>query len=471
MRYDYHLLVLGAGSGGLIAASGARALGAKVALVEAGRMGGDCLNFGCVPSKAFLRSAHLARDLRSCDKLGLDAQLGDVDLGRIMDRVARVISEIEPHDSRQRFEGLGVDVVSGYGQIVDRHSVEVGGKIMTAKSIVLATGSEPKVLPVPGLEQIDYLTNKTIFNLRKLPKRLIVLGAGPIGLELGQGFRHLGSEVFMLDQNPRLFSRDDPEVAGVMEKHLLDEGVALHLGCRLERVAKMGDEVVVTFSQDGESREIRGDQILVSMGRTPQAMGIGIDEVGIKLDRSGYVLTDSQQRTSIPNIFACGDVCGPYQFTHMAAYQAGIVIRNAIFRLRSRVDYANVPWVTFTKPEVAHTGYTEQRARDLGVYRDHEIVNLNDVDRAKCEDDRVGFLKVVLGERGRLVGATLVGDKAGEIIPLASLAINEKYKASKFLNLTFPYPVEAEIFKRAGLALAKKSFRPWMKTVIRRLFL
>lgn len=471
MRYDYHIIVIGAGSGGLVVASGAASLGARVALIEAEKMGGDCLNAGCVPSKTFLKSAHIAKAIRDASMYGLTADLKKVDITTVMDRVNKVIREIEPHDSRERYEGLGVDVILGFGELQDRHTVKIGNETITGKYIVIATGSEPAVPPIHGLNEVNYQTNRTIFHLKELPGHLIVLGSGPIGIELGQGFRHLGSQVTIINRSPGLFKKDDPEVGPLMEKQLKDDGIELLLGIAYREVRQDSDVISVEIEHEGKGRIITGDQLLVATGRLPATKNLGLDKVGVRVDEKGYIVTDKKQKTSVKNIYACGDVTGHYQFTHMAGYQAGIIIRNIIFKLCAKVDYSAVPWTTYTKPEVAHVGYTEPMARKAGTYKSSLKVDLSAIDRAKAEDDRVGFLKLNLGKKGRIIGATLVGEKAGEMIPAITIAIKQKLTAGIFMNMIFSYPTESEILKSASLEAAKQSLKPWMKKVIRAVLL
>jgi len=471
MIYNYHIIVIGAGSAGLVVASGASKLGAKVALIEKEKMGGDCLNYGCVPSKSFLKSAHLAKDISIAGEFGLKASIDEIDLEKIMERVKSVIKEIEPHDSKERYEGLGVDVIFGKGELISKNSVKVGDKVITGKSIVIATGSEPLIPEIKGLNQISYLTNKNIFSLKKLPEHLIVLGGGPIGLELGQGFSYLGSKVTVIDRSSGLFKKDDPEVGPLMEERLLSEGMDLMFDSTIKEIKKDNHNITAIVESKGDIKEVTGDNLLLSVGRKPASNGLGLEKLGISTDKRGFIITNKRLQTRLKNIYACGDVTGPYLFTHMASYQASICIKNIIFRLGTRTDYSTVPWTTYTKPEVAHTGYTEQQAKSLGLFSEKLFINLSDIDRAKAEDDRTGFLKLNLGKKGRLIGATLVGEKAGEMIPLASLAIKKKLKGTAFLDIIFSYPTESEIFLFASLKKLRGGFKDWQKKLIKLIFL
>jgi len=471
MNYNYHIIVIGGGSAGLVVASGGASMGAKVALIEKDKMGGDCLNTGCVPSKSFLRSAHLAADIKRAGNFGLSAQMKDVNISAVMRRVNKIITTIAPHDSVERFTSLGVDVFQGRGVLSDSHTVRVNDRVITGKYIVIATGSGPAVPTIPGLNKVPFFTNKNIFNIKKLPKKLLILGGGPIGLELGQGFRHLGSDVEIIDKADHLFAKDDQEAVSLMENVLTGEGISLTLSAAIKEIKKSGNKISVVIEQNGKQREITGTDLLVSSGRVPDTAGIGLENAGVHVNDMRYISVNKYLQTNIKNIYACGDAAGPYQFTHMAGYQAGVVLRNIIFPIiKSPVNYSTVPWTTYTKPEVAHVGYTEQMAREKGIFKNTVIVDLKDMDRAQTEDDTTGFLKLVLGKRKRIVGATMVGNKAGEIIPLAAMAIRTKMKATGFMPQIFSYPTEAEIFKFAGYAFARKSFKPWMKSIVQKIF-
>ncbi|MBM7614706.1 dihydrolipoyl dehydrogenase family protein [Alkaliphilus hydrothermalis] len=470
MKYDYDIIVIGAGSAGLVIAAGGASLGAKVALVEESKMGGDCLNTGCVPSKTFLKSAHLAKDIQLSHKFGINASLNNVNLENVMNRVKSVIKSIEPHDSKERFEGLGVDVFLKKGKLMDNHRVSIGEQFITGKYIVIATGAKPSIPNIKGLDEVFYLTNENVFGLKKLPTHLIVLGGGPIGLELGQGFRHLGSKVTIIDKHSDIFHKDDPEVGPWMKEKFLRDGMDLQLGASILQVKQDGDDVVVVIEADGQSKEIRGDQLLVALGRRPSSQNLGLEEIGVEMDEKGYIKANAKLQTNIKNIYACGDVTGPYQFTHMAGYQASIVLKNIVFKLNAKVDYSAVPWTTYTKPEVSHVGYTEQQAKSLGMFKDYLIVDLADNDRAKSENDE-GFIKLILGRNKRIIGATVISDKAGEMIPVVTLAIKKKLSSSIFLNMIFAYPTESEIYKIAALKKAKESFKDWHKKIIKFIFL
>jgi len=471
MKYQYHIIVIGAGSAGLTVASGATGFGAKTALIEKHKMGGDCLNYGCVPSKTFLRSAHLAKDITKAKEFALEAELNKVDIKVVMERVRDVIAEIAPHDSRERFESLGADVFSGEAKLIDAHTVEVEGKKLTGKNIVIATGSKPRTPNIKGLSDIEYHTNMTIFDIEKLPEHLIVIGGGPIGLELGQGFRHLGSEVTVIDHHPSLFPKDDPEVWTVMKDVFLEDGINLLLDHKVNEVINNDENTEVIIENKNGNSSIFGDTLLISAGRIPDTKNLNLEKIGVKTTPNGNIIVDRHMRTSIKNIFAAGDVAGPFQFTHMAGYQGVKIIPNALLKIPQKAKYFSVPWTTYTKPEVAHVGYTQSLAEKEGLFRDSVFLELNGNDRAKAENDRKGFLKMIIGKKGKLIGATLVGEKAGEMIGLASLAINKGMKATVFSSIILSYPTEAEIFSRTSGELMKRSFKPWMKKLIEIVFL
>jgi pyruvate/2-oxoglutarate dehydrogenase complex dihydrolipoamide dehydrogenase (E3) component len=381
--------------------------------------------------------------------------------------VRGVIGEIEPHDSAERFGSLGVNVIKGEARIADAHHIRVAEKEISAKYIVIATGSEALVPPIKGLAETPYYTNRNIFSIKKLPEKLLVLGGGPIGLELGQGFSHLGSKVTVIDMMDRLFIKDDREVGPFMEQLLREEGMEFQLGAKIMEVVVRGSSGVLIIEKEKRILDIPFDALLVALGRKAVTDGLGLKDAGIAVDKRGYIMTNDRQQTSVPGIYACGDICGPYQFTHMAGYQAGIVLRNIIFKFPARVDYSAVPWVTYTRPEVAHAGYTEEGAKEKGIFGESLFCDFAENDRARTESDLPGFLKMVTDKKGRIIGATIVGQKAGEMIALSVLAIGRKLKATAFMNMVFPYPTESEIYSLASRSIAKKSLKPWMKKIIR----
>ncbi|MBV1756649.1 MAG: FAD-dependent oxidoreductase [Dethiosulfatibacter sp.] len=471
MKYDYHIIVIGAGSAGLVTASGIATIGAKVALIESDKMGGDCLNTGCVPSKTFLKSAHIASAMNDGSQYGIDSGPINVDWQAVKTRIQSIIKEIEPHDSKERFEKMGVDVFLGKAYLLDNHTVLIGEEKITGRNIVLATGSDPLIPSIPGLQSVPYKTNLDIFDLPELPKKLLILGSGSIALELGQGFSHLGVDVTIISRSSRLFQRDEPEVHDTMLNTLSRAGMKIHLNAAIMQVVSIDNDVKVQFEERGIPIEVTGDTLLVALGRKPATASLGLENTKVQCDKKGFIITDQNLRTHESNIYACGDVVGPYLFTHMAGYQAGIVIRNVLFRLGSKVDYKKVTWCTYTKPEVAHVGLTEAQARDQGLYKESLYFPLNKNDRARTDNDRIGFLKLVVNKKGLLIGATIVSEKAGDLIPLATLAIQKGLKPSSFLGIIYPYPIIAESYSSAALEKTKSSLKEWHKKLIHFVFL
>ncbi len=465
MKYSYDIAILGAGSGGLVVASAAAGMGARVLLVENNKMGGDCLNYGCVPSKTFLKSTHLAKSQKNSHRYGLESTGFQVSIKSIMDRVRSVIKEIEPHDSKERFEALGVDVVFGNGRVSSQNSLIVDGKEYTTKRIVIATGSTAAVRPITGLDQVPFYTNETIFDLDYLPKNLVVLGGGPIGLELGQGFSNLGSDVSIIDRSTSLFSKDEPEVAPILEKVLTEDGVNLYLKSEILEVTN--NEVIIT--QYGKEKIIPFDTLLVSLGRVPNTSNLGLEDVGVKLDKKGFIITDKKLRTNVKSIYACGDVTGGHLFTHSASYEAGIVVRNALIGPFSNKANYHMAWTTYTSPGVAHVGCLEAEAKKDGIFGNSLMLGIAANDRSKAEDDRDGFVKVVLDKKRRLIGATIVSEVAGEMLPIFSLMVTQKQKLSKVMSIIYQYPIQGEILKSLALMDFKASVKPWQTNLIRKI--
>ncbi len=466
-RYD--IAIIGAGSGGLVVASAAASLGAKVLLVENRKMGGDCLNYGCVPSKTFLKSAHLAAAMRKADNYGFSKPKFDTSLKDIMQRVKSVIAEIEPHDSKERFEGLGVDVKFGKGKLVSQTEISIDGEIYQTKKIVVSTGSSAMVPPIKGLDTVRYRTNEDIFELETLPKRLVVLGAGPIGLELGQGFAHLGSEVSVVDRLDKLFVKDEPEASPIMEKQLERDNVKLYLSSEIKEITKQGDEIVVKISTNQQDIDIVCDELLVALGRTPNTKDIGLEQVGVKTDKRGFIEVNDHLQTNIKNIYACGDVRGKFLFTHAAGYEAGIVVKNALIFNMFKTSYHNMAWTTYTIPQVAHVGLLEEQAKQLGIFKQSYILPISANDRAKADDDREGYAKVIIDNKGVVVGGSIVSDKAGDLLPLFSMMVSKKMKLSSAMSLRYQYPIQSEIISSLALIDFKNSAKPWQMKLLKRI--
>ncbi|MCI1192912.1 FAD-dependent oxidoreductase [Calidifontimicrobium sp. SYSU G02091] len=456
-RFDRNLVVIGAGAAGLVASYVAAAVKAKVTLVEAHRMGGDCLNTGCVPSKALLRTAKLLHEVRHARALGIAHAEARVDFADVMARVARVVREIEPHDSVERYTQLGVDVVRGHATIVDPWHVKIalhggGEQVLSTRAIVIAAGARPHVPDLPGIEHIEVLTSDNLWELRELPPRLLVLGAGPVGCELAQAFARLGSAVTLVEQLPRLLAREDDDVAAFVRERLEADGVRVlagHRALRVEAAGRDGDVLVVEHG--GVEQRVPFDRLLCAVGRVARLEGYGLEALGIVTQRT--IVTDEALRTVYPNILAAGDVAGPYQFTHVAAHQAWHAAVNALFGRFKRfaVDYAVIPWTTFVDPEVARVGLNEQEARARGVAFEVTRYGIDDLDRAIVDGKAQGWVKVLTAPaRDRILGVTIVGAHAGELIAEYVLAMKHGIGLNKILGTIHAYPTFAEANKYAA---------------------
>ncbi|WP_419956581.1 dihydrolipoyl dehydrogenase family protein [Neoroseomonas rubea] len=441
------LCIIGAGSGGLSVAAGAVQMGASVVLVEKHLMGGDCLNTGCVPSKALLAAAHAAQEVRSSARFGVNGHEPTIDFAKVHAHVHGVIAAIAPHDSIERFEGLGVTVIQGAARFTGPQEVEAAGQRIRARRFVVATGSAAALPPVPGLGEVPYLTNETIFGLTERPDHLLVLGGGPIGVEMAQAFRRLGAAVTLVER-AAILPKDEPEAVAILRTALLHEGIALHEGAEVLG-ARRADNGVQLELRGADAPVVRGTHLLVAAGRRPNTAGLGLETAGIEATPRG-ITVDARLRSSNRRVFAIGDVAGGPQFTHIAGYHAGIVIRNALFGLPAKVDYAALPWVTYADPELAHVGLTEAAAREAG----HEVSTLSQPlsgnDRAQAEGRTEGLAKVVLGRRGRILGATIVAPRAGEMIGVWGLAIQQGLKIGAIASSLAPYPTMSETSKRAA---------------------
>ncbi len=469
MKYDYDIAIIGAGSGGLVVASGAAGLGAKVLLVEAKKMGGDCLNYGCVPSKTFLKSAHLVRQMKKADTYGINETDFNVSLDKVMKRVKAVIEEIAPHDSVERFESLGVCVKHGFAKVISEQEIDVDGAVFSAKKIVIATGSTATIPNINGLKDTHYYTNESIFDMKTLPKDLIVLGSGVIGMELGQGFANLGSKVHMISRSGKLFTKDEPEVGEIMRKAVTEDGVILYENYRIAQVESHGDGVKLTLVNDEEKRSIYADALLVATGRTPNTSNMGLEDLGVITDSKGYLIVDEYMRTNKKSIFACGDCCGGYMFTHAASYEAGLVIRNALIMPKFKKNYYNICWSTFTTPEISHVGLTEKEAKEKGVLGHVYKKDICENDRAKAQDDREGFIKIILDNKRRVIGATIVGENSAEMLPILSLLVSKKMKLSSLLSIIYQYPIEGEILKSIALIDYVSTAKNWQRDLLKRI--
>jgi pyruvate/2-oxoglutarate dehydrogenase complex dihydrolipoamide dehydrogenase (E3) component len=460
------ICVIGGGSGGLSVAAAAAAFGVPVVLIEKAKMGGDCLNTGCVPSKALLAAAGHAAQMRDGERFGVNAQTIDVDFRKVQEHVRGVIAAIAPVDSEARFSGLGVRVIRAAARFKDKRTVVAGDVEIRARRFVVATGSTAAVPPIPGLDGVSYLTNETIFDLADRPAHLLVIGGGPIGLELAQAFRRLGSAVTVFEAAQPL-AKDDPECAAVVLDSLARDGVTIRAGVTVARVARQGGAVAVTISADGKDETIEGSHLLVATGRKATVEGLGLEAAGIRTGRNGIV-TDARLRTSNRRVYAVGDVAGRLQFTHAANYYAGIAIRNALFRLPAKADDDAVPWVTYTEPELAQTGLTEAQARARGVKVRIARWPYHDNDRAQAEGSTQGHIKVVTDRRGRILGATIVGAQAGELITAWTLAISRRLTMRAMAGIVVPYPTLSEIGKRAAIdSFAPRLTGPWVRRIIR----
>ncbi len=448
----YHLVVVGAGTAGLVAAAGAAGLGAKVALVERHLLGGDCLNAGCVPSKCIIRSSRVQAELHDAGQFGFQISGEvEVDFARIMERMRSLRARISFHDSVKRFQDLGVDVFLGTGRFTGPDALEVDGRLLRFKKAVIATGSRPVRPPTPGLEEAGYLTNETVFFLRERPRRLAVIGGGPIGCELAQAFRRLGCEVTLFHKNARLLNREDPDAAEVLRRSFIDEGMRLILNCTIQRIEKIRGQKVIRFQCPEGEGEFAGDEILVGVGRAPNVEGLNLEAAGVEYDlREGVKVNDFLQ-TSNPSIYAAGDICLRYKFTHMADAAARIVLQNALFIRSKKLTSLTVPWCTFTDPEIAHVGMYEGEAQEKGI----QVVTfqrpLSRVDRAIIDGEKGGFVKIHLRNgTDKILGATIVARHAGEMLNEITMAIAGNIGLRKLSEVIHPYPTQAEAIKQVA---------------------
>ncbi|MDE2489759.1 MAG: mercuric reductase [Elusimicrobia bacterium] len=463
----YNLVVVGGGTAGLVTAIGAAGLGAKVALVERRHMGGDCLNVGCVPSKALIGASRAAARTRRAGEFGVRAENVSVDFGRVMERLRALRARISVNDSADRYSGLGVDVFLGDGRFAGPDRVEVEGKTLRFAKAVIATGARAVVLPTPGMKEAGALTNETLFNLTELPKRLLVVGAGPIGVEMAQAFARLGSRVTIFEAMHGLLTREDQDAAGIVQRALERDGVDFRCCVEIEGVERSGGVRAVRFkSKHGPSGSAEFDQILIGVGRAPNVEGLGLEAAGVEYDKRG-VKVDDFLRTTNRRIFAAGDICLGPKFTHTADFSARIAIQNALFMGRKRFSALTIPWCTYTDPEIAHVGMYEKDAAEKGLKTRTFVQEMREVDRAILDGETEGFVKVLVEEGGdRLLGATIVAPHAGDMIGELAVAMNNGVGLAGIGATIHPYPTQAEAIRRLGDAYNRTRLTPLAKNAL-----
>lgn len=466
MAVEYDLVVIGGGSAGLLVAGVAASLKAKVALIERDRLGGDCLWYGCVPSKSLIYASRMAYEVKHAGRFGVYCQNPEIDFAKAIGHVQSVISTIQPHDSPERFEGLGAEVIFGSGKFVDKQTFEVNNRHLKARAFVIATGSRAAIPSIPGLKEAGYLTNEQVFSLTERPDLLAVIGGGPIGCELGQAFSRLGSQVTIIASSDRLLPKEDPEAAQVVQAQFESEGIHVLTKARVERVEVASGKKYLWAGQE----KIAFDEILVATGRQPNIESLNLEAAGVETHQksaSGYggssggkqgIRVNAKLQTTNPRIYACGDVIGGYQFTHVAGYEANVVLRNALFFPLFKANYRVIPWATFTDPELARVGLTEQQARErYGDNIDVVKQEFADVDRAQAEAATQGFAKIITRRNGQIIGAHLVGPIAGEIIHEIVLAMSHNLKISALGGIHI-YPTLAEVNSKAAFELTKQKY-------------
>jgi pyruvate/2-oxoglutarate dehydrogenase complex dihydrolipoamide dehydrogenase (E3) component len=465
----YNLVVIGAGTAGLVTAAGAAGLGAKVALIERNFMGGDCLNFGCVPSKAIIASARVAAVARQAHSYGLGIDGVRVDFESVMQRMRSLQAGISHHDSVKRFTDLGVDVFIGYGEFTQSGDIRVGNQTLRFKRAVIATGARSAKLSLPGLEDVGALTNETIFSLDRLPRRLTVIGGGPMGCEMAQAFSRLGSQVTQIEKGTRVLSREDADAAQVVQAAIVQDGVKIVTQAEVIRFEKRGDDKVTHYRSDGIDHEVASDEVLIALGRTPNVDGMGLENVGVRFDRRSGIEVNDRMQTSHPRIYAAGDVASRFKFTHAADFQARLVIGNALFLGRSKASSLVIPWATYTSPELAHVGYTPDQAASSGIEVDTFTQSFSGIDRAILDGQTDGFARVhVRKGTDRIVGATVVAENAGDLIALFSMAMTHGIGLKKIASTIYPYPTRSEAIRKLGDQYNKTRLTPRIARLLKR---
>jgi len=465
----YNLVVIGAGTAGLVTAVGAAGLGAKVALIEKHLMGGDCLNVGCVPSKAIIRAARGVAAVREAGEFGVNVPAGTtVEFGKVMERMRRLRADISPHDSAKRFSELGVDVFLGSGRFTGSDTIEVGGQTLRFAKAVIATGARAAVPPIPGLQDVPYLTNETLFTLTELPKRFGLIGAGPIGCEMAQAFARFGSEVYLVEAQHGILPREDRDAADIVQKSLVAAGVNLLCCGKNLKLAKDPAGVRMQAESHGKSYDLVVDQLLLAVGRAPNVEDLGLENVGVEFDKKGVKVDDHLQATN-PRIYACGDICSPYQFTHAADFMARIAIQNALFMGRAKASSLVIPWSTYTSPEIAHVGLYEKEAKEKGIEVGTFTQDLSKVDRAILDGETEGFVRVhVRKGTDKILGATVVAAHAGDLISEITLAVKGHLGLKTIAGTIHPYPTQAEALRKAGDLYSRTRLTPFVKRLMNR---
>ena len=470
----FDIVAIGGGTAGLVTAAGSAGLGARVALIERDRLGGDCLWTGCVPSKALISSARVAHHFRHAAAHGLRAVRPEIEGADVLASVRDVRAEIEPHDDPERFRAMGVDVVEGSARFVSPHEVEVNGRRLRGRRFVIATGSRAAVPPIPGLEEAGYFTHAEAFDRDTIPGSLAVVGGGPIGVELAQAFRRLGADVTVVELLDRLMVREEPELAELLTDRLRNEGIRIRTGRIVTRVERVGDRRRVTIAPAGDAtgagadtaETFEVDEVLVAAGRAPNTEGLGLDVAGVETSK-GWVTVDAKLRTSRRHIFAAGDVTGGFLFTHVADHEARTVVQNALFPVRANIDYGVIPWCTYTEPELAHVGLTEAEARERhGSAVSAHVYDIGNLDRAIAERAAVGRVKIVVGKGGSILGGHILAAGGGTMIAEIALAMKAGVKLGTLASLVHPYPTMSEGVKRTADAYRRTMLSGWRKSAV-----
>jgi pyruvate/2-oxoglutarate dehydrogenase complex dihydrolipoamide dehydrogenase (E3) component len=465
----YNMVVIGAGPAGLVTAAGAAGLGAKVALVESHLMGGDCLNYGCVPSKSLIASANAAYKTKNAGQFGINIK-GEVeiDFSVVMERLRKIRASIAHHDSVERFTSLGIDVFGGKASFIDNKSINVAGKILNFKKAVVAAGTSPFIPQIKGIEEIDYLTNETVFSLTELPKRLAVIGGGPIGCELAQCFRRFGSEVTLIHNNPHILDREDEDAAEIVQQKFIDEGISLHLAAETKAIVKESDGIKIDLQCGNDLDTVIVDKVLIAAGRKPNVSDMMLENAGIEYDERRGVKVNDNLRTSNKMVFAAGDIWSPYKFTHTADAMARIVIQNALFFGRKKVSNLIIPWCTYTDPEIAHVGKYSKQLESEGTQYKSISIPLSEVDRAVADSQIDGFTKIHVAEKSdKILGATIVAETAGDMISEISLAMQSGTGLGTIASTIHPYPTQAEVIKKTADAYNRDRLTPFVAKMLK----